>query len=244
MRDLPSDEPAKQRDRHGTHAECVCRTPPVVLGLDDRVDAEHQGAGDERRAGYIRAAVEADALIASDQPQGQHRRHDADREVDEEDPVPIDRLRDHTPEQQADRRAGRGHEAEHADRLGPLPGLGEHRHDHSQDHGRGQRAADALDEPRDDQHGLALGGAAQRRGGDEHREAGQEDVAASDQIPEPAGKEEQAAEGDQVGVDHPREIRLRESEIALDRRQRDVHDRHVEDDHQRPDAQHDKRDPA
>src|SRR3954466_6715607 len=43
-----------------------------------------------------------------------------------------------------------------------------------------------------------------------------------------------AAEGDEVGVDHPGEARLREAEVGLDRGQRDVHDRLVEDDHQHP----------
>ena len=53
------------------------------------------------------------------------------------------------------------------------------------------------------------------------------DAAARDEVAEPAGEQQQAAEGDQVGVDHPRERRLREAEVALDRRQRDVDDRRV-----------------
>ena len=63
-------------------------------------------------------------------------------------------------------------------------------------------------------------------------------------FPEPPGEQQQAAERDQVGVHDPGEARLREAEVLLDRRERHVHDRRVEDDHQHPDAEHYERDPA
>jgi len=40
--------------------------------------------------------------------------------------------------------------------------------------------------------------------------------------------QQQAAEGDQVRVEHPREAALREAEVTLDRRQGHVDDRRVE----------------
>ena len=73
--------------------------------------------------------------------------------------------------EQPDRGARGGDEAVDADRLRLLPRLGEHRHDHAEDHGGGQRAADALDEARADQHLLALREAAQQRGDREHARA-------------------------------------------------------------------------
>ena len=95
-----------------------------------------------------------------------------------------------------------------------------------------------------DQHDLALGEPAGGRGGDEDRQADDEDPPLSDQVAEPSGEQQQAAEGDQVGVDDPGEVRLREAEIVLDRGQGDVHDRLVEDDHQHPDAEDDEGDPT
>ncbi len=47
-----------------------------------------------------------------------------------------------------------------------------------------------------------------------------------------AAEEEEAAEDQRVGADHPLEVLLREPEVELDRRQRDVHDRDVEHDHE------------
>jgi hypothetical protein len=152
--------------------------------------------------------------------------------------VPADRLGEDAAGQQADRPARGGDESVHAERLRLLPRVREHRHDHAEDHGRGERAADALHEARADQHRLVLRDGAGQRGGGEDGQAGQEHAPLAEQITEPAGKQEQAAEGDQIGVDHPREAALGEAQVALDRRERDVHDRRVEHDHQHPGAQH------
>ncbi len=165
------------------------------------------------------------------------RGRDADRQVDEEDPVPVDGLGQHAARQQADRAAGRGDERVDAEGLRLLLRLLEHRHDHPQDHRRGEGTADALDEPRADQDLLALGEAAHERGGEEDRHPHHEDVLAPQEVTEPPGEKQKPAEGDQVAVDDPREAGLAEAEILLDRGQRDVHHRHVEHDHEEARAQ-------
>ena len=86
--------------------------------------------------------------------------------------------------------------------------------------------------------------AAEDRGGGEQDEPGEEDFLAPDEIAHPPGEQQEAAEGDQVGVDHPREVALGEVQVALNRGQRDVHDRRVEHHHQLAEAQHPERDPA
>ena len=67
---------------------------------------------------------------------------------------------------------------------------------------------------------------------------------AADQVSEPSRQQEQPAERDEVGVDHPREARLRKPEVALDRWERHVDDGAVEDDHQDPGAEHVESRPA
>jgi hypothetical protein len=105
--------------------------------------------------------------------------------------------------EKADRRAGRGHEAVEADRPGPFAWLGEHRHDHPEDDGRGHRAAQALDEPGSDQR-LAAGADPARQGGErEDRQAREEDASATEEVAEAAGQQKNAAEGDEVGVHDP-----------------------------------------
>ena len=56
--------------------------------------------------------------------------------------------------------------------------------------------------------------------------------------------QQEPGERHEVGVDHPREAGLREVEVVLDLRQRDVHDRRVERVHQHREADDDQRQPA
>ncbi len=102
----------------------------------------------------------------------------------------------------------------------------------------------ALDEARDDQHRLVVREPAQRGGGGEHRDAGEEHALAADEVAESPGEQQEAAERDHVRVDHPAEIRLREVQVVLDPGERDVDDRAVERVHQHREAHDDQRDPA
>ena len=61
---------------------------------------------------------------------------------------------------------------------------------------------------------------------------------------EPAAEEQQPAEGQRVRVHDPRERVLGEPEIGADRRQRDVHDRRVEHDHEVAQTEDVEREPA
>ena len=77
---------------------------------------------------------------------------------------------------------------------------------------------------------LGLREAAGQRGEREQDEAGDEQPAAAEQVGHAAAQQQEAAEGERVGVDDPREVVLGELEVAADRRQRDVDDRRVEHD--------------
>src|SRR5438128_8248376 len=122
--------------------------------------------------------------------------------------------------------------------------LGEKGDDHGEDHRRAHRAADALDEAGGDQHRLAEREAAEKRRGGEQRETREEDPLATDEVADAAGEQEQAAERNQVRVDHPGEAGLGETEVTLDGRKRDVDDGHVDHDQQKACAKHQQRKPA
>ncbi len=104
--------------------------------------------------------------------------------------------------------------------------------------------ADALKEAGADQHGLGRSHAAEDRGGREDDESAQEDAFTSGQVAETAGQEQQASEGDKERVYDPGEVGLGEVELVLDRGQGDVHDGHVEHDHQLGQADDSERGPA
>src|SRR5216683_3346745 len=58
------------------------------------------------------------------------------------------------------------------------------------------------------------------------------------EIAQPAAEQQEAAEGEHVCVHDPYERGLGEGQIIPDRRQRNVHDRRVENDHQDAGAEH------
>ena len=78
----------------------------------------------------------------------------------------------------------------------------------------------------------------------EQGDADQEQAPVPVEITEPPTEQQEAAEGEQVGVDDPRKRRLGEPEVGPDRRQRDVHDRRVEHDHQGAGAEDEECEPA
>ncbi len=91
----------------------------------------------------------------------------------------------------------------------------------------------------------AVGRQAAQHGGDhEGGQAGEEDPGAAEQVTEPAAQQEQAAEGQKIGVDDPGQRGLGEVQLPLNGRQGHVHRGPVQHDHQLPGAQHDQRDPA
>ena len=82
------------------------------------------------------------------------------------------------------------------------------------------------------------------RGRREEDEAGEEHALAPDQVAGAPAEQEEAAEEQRVGVDDPLQARLGEAEVGLDRRQRDVHDRRVEDHHELREADEDEDEPG
>ena len=97
---------------------------------------------------------------------------------------------------------------------------------------REQRSAEALEGAERDQRALRPGEPVEERAHREEHEARDEQAPTTEEIGEPAAQQEHAAEEDGVGGDHPLQAFLAEVEAGLDRRQGDVHDRDVEDDHE------------
>jgi hypothetical protein len=94
---------------------------------------------------------------------------------------------------------------------------------------RHQRAPGALDRAQADEHGGRRGERAAGRRGREQREPGDEQAAVAEQVAGAARGNQQAAERERVRRHHPLQRRRAESEVVLDRGQRDGDDRRVED---------------
>ena len=147
-------------------------------------------------------------------------------------------------EQHAGGAAGAGDRAPDPERFVALGAVAEGGGDDRERGGGEDRRAQALHRAGGDQLARVGGEAARQRGEREEDQPGHEDAAAAEQVGEPAAEQQEAAEGEHVGVHDPGQVVLGEVERFPDRRQRDVDDRGVEDDDELGDAEQGQRDPA
>ncbi len=240
---LPEGESGEQDDRRGEDPDRLPREPLPLSALRDAEHEEHEPRRDERCARDVVAlSVRVPAL--REQDRGERETGDADGDVDEEDPLPGEEVG----EDPAHEDAGRGAEA--ADRppgaerdvaLFPLTeGRGQDRERRGGDRGRAQ----PLERPGRDQRLVTPCEPAEQRADREDDEAAHEDASAPEDVGEPAAEQEEPSEDQGIGADHPLQVFLREAEIRLDRRQRDIHDRDVEHHHELHGAEERQREPS
>ncbi len=222
-----ADEGGQEDRRRGQRGDEGGRAPAPLRGLDER-EREPGHAGHEQhdaeQVGPRAAGGVADLLEEADRDV---EHHEADGEVDEEDPVPA-RLH----EQAADRRAGRGR-----DRAGRRPDrhraaalLGRERGEHErQRRGQERGGAGGLQGAGGDEQGDGVRRGAQDGGEQEDGQAADEDALAPDEVGQAAERDEQRGDDDRIGVQHPRQRGVaRPREALLDVREGDVDDEEVE----------------
>ena len=173
------------------------------------------------------------------------RRHDqGEWHVDAEAPTPRGVLGENAADDQADRGAATGERAEHTERLGALLRLGERdRHD-GQGGGRHQGREGALERARSEQQLLVGRKTAQGRGAGKPDQADDEGAFPAGVVGDPPTEQQQCAEGQGVGRDHPLPVGVADVEVRLCRWKGDVHDRRIEDDHQLRGREDDQRPPS
>ena len=166
-----------------------------------------------------------------------------ERHVDVEDPVPVDRLDQRSADERPEREPDRRDADPDPDRRRPFPGM-ERRRDDRERGGQDERRSEALQRAGRDQQAAAHGEGAGERADGEDDEAEHEDPAAPEDVRELAGRKQQHGERERIGVDGPLELGEPDPELCLDRRQRDVHDRQVDVDHEQREREHRQRPPA
>ncbi len=142
------------RNAHSSAAAAASR--PVVLGeseigadrrqrdVHDRVDREHERGGDRDRAGDVQARARGRAATSRNVHERQGVDRDADRQVDEEHPMPANGARDDAAQQHPDAAATSRNEADEAHRLRAVRRIGEQRHHQRQAGGGNGRTAQPL----------------------------------------------------------------------------------------------------
>ena len=104
-----------------------------------------------------------------------------------------------------------------------------------------RRTADSLHGARNVERGDAPSEAAEERRSAEDEDADHEHQPASEAVGQSTGREDQGSERQRVRVDDPLESGQASAEATLDARQRHVHDRDVEQEHERRRANGDER---
>ncbi len=241
---LDPEEGRQERDGEGQQPKRPHGGPTRLVAVDDGVDGEHQRGGHGDRAGDVEAS-----RIGWSGGRWQHeQRGDADRDtdgkIDEEDPVPAQRAGQDAAEQDADAATARGDEAEEAHRPCALAWLGEEVHRQRETDRRDDGAAQTLDRPRADQHRLRLRQATAERGQREDGDTNEEEPPVAEEVAEPATQQQEAAEGEQIGVHDPGQRGWSKAEVRANGGQRDIHDSRIEHDHETAQAEDDQREPA
>ena len=198
-------------------------------------DSEHkrgQPAGDKDGPGDIERLALALRTALFEECPGGDECHEPDRDVDEQDPSPRQLLGEDPAQQRPGSTAGAGDRAPYPHRPGAglwLPeGCGEDR----QGGGREDRSPESLSSPGADEHGLILSEATEQAGKGEHTETEEEDPTPAEKVGRSPAEEEETGKGERVGIEHPLQLGLRKAKAVLDRRQRHIDDRHVEQHHE------------
>ena len=207
------------------------RGPAVHLGVGEPVHEREHRAHAEQHAGHVDPGPRRRAP-AVEQPDGGECRGHGEHDVHVHRPAPVEQLRERAAEQQAGRGAGAADRSVDAERLRSLLWIGERRRQHGE-HGRGeQRRKAALHGARADQHFEARCRPADGGRAREAQQADDERRLAADEVADPPAQQQQRPERECVCGDHPLARVVAEREVGLRRREGDVHDGDVEDDHE------------
>jgi hypothetical protein len=171
------------------------------------------------------------AVALGEQLGAECRGEQPDRDVEPEDPVPVEPLGDHAADERTGRHGQPGQAAvDTDDQPPPLRGErgGEDRQAQRQDDGRAQ----ALNRACHDQIGRVGSEGACCRGHREQQQAEIEDPPPPEPITEGCGGDDPGGKRDAVGIDRPLQGREVGVQVALHPRQRGDHDQRVEHHHE------------
>ena len=178
----------------------------------------------------------------ADEHVGEQQGNDADGNIDEENPAPIEIVSDPSAERGTDGRSEHHGHAVNGKSHAALTRL-ESVRENCLFAGLQAAAADALQHAKNDQHAEIGRQAAEERADGEERDAGHVKTFAADELGEPTAHRENDGVGNQVGSEHPGALVLAGGKAAGDVRQGDVGDAGVQDFHERRESDRERDDP-
>jgi hypothetical protein len=200
---LGVDEEGHEQSAADESCQCQWLGPADVPRLDQPEDDSGHPQGRAERADEVEAALTTLGLRqhhATHEPDG-----DADGNVHEHHPPPRHELGQQTAGHEPDGAAGRRDGGVHGDGPHALRAFGKDARQQREGGGRRQRAPDALEGPGGEEHPPGDGQTACQRTEREQGQSAEEGPTSPQQISRPRPEEEQTAEGEDVGVQHPRQ---------------------------------------
>ena len=219
----PALDPGEQQEARCGQDEQAEDQRAGPAEVDPEVERQQQGQQADRErehAGVVDPLVVRVDGDARHDPPDDRDREDRDRQVEEEDPAPAQRIGEAAAEQGAHGVAEAGR-AEHEGAGERRPARGRQRIGHAQDRRPHQGAADAHGAARREQHPGIGRKAAERRERREDGRADEEDVPPAEHVGEPSAGHDQDAEHQGVAGDDPLHRGDVGAEALLDRRQGD-----------------------
>ncbi len=219
------------------------RPPPVRLAFDQAEDDAEEAERRENDARRVVAWAGVGIAALVDEEDRAREREKRDGQVDVERPAPA-QVRD---EPAADERPESSHPA---DRRAPDPErdrpllAAERRVDDREGRGQDQRAADTLESAAEEQHCPVRRERREHARRKEDDESDDEDAAPAADVTDASDADEERREDERVDRVRPLRLRDPDVQVADDRRDRDVHDRRVDDDHRDAGRQRDEPKPA
>ncbi len=242
-RELEHDEGHQQRSGDRKEAERCERYPARGLGVDERVDQQAETRGDGHRSGDVEAACILDPALGNVTKRKQDGDH-ANGHIHEEHPLPREGTRQHAAEEQADGATTDCDGTPDAEGRRPFTAFLEGGRQHGQ-RGRGdERAAKTLQGTACHENPCRSRQPIQERGSGEEHDAENEQAAPAEEVGSAAAEHQESTERERVRVDDPLQALGREVQSALNRRQRDVDDGGIEDDHELRDSYNEEDEPG
>ena len=237
---LPDQEEGEAHHGRDRQAHDQAGMEPVVLLAQvqhhlHRRDPDHQ----QRQSQLVNGQLVDDAFaFAVDRPRRQ-RRDDADRDVDVEDPRPVDVVGDPAAQQRTHHRRDQGGDCPHRHRQ---PGqrfriAGQQQRLRERDHRPGD---EALQRAERNQRRHVRRQAAQQRRHHEQDHAADEQPDLAEALRQPAGQRHGDRVGDREAGDHPGALVRADAQVAGDGGQRHVRDRRVQHVHERGRGERDR----
>ena len=224
--------------REGTDG--LRRGPALVGRLDDGPHEQEHSRGEGHGAGDVEApARQRRPAVVRDHARADRQQGERDRHGEQEGPAPAE-LGENAAEHEAEREAAGSRRRVDAEGAVALGAFSERGRDDRKARRGGEGCRRALEEARDDEQRAVVDEPAEGRGDGEDAQRDEQRPPPAEQVGGPTAQEEQAAVPEHVAGDDPLQLRGREVQIGVDRRQRDADHRDVESVQEEHAAEHDE----